>query len=261
MQDYKLKATRHLGRKTALNSALALSLIALFGTPLAAQAADRQIKRQHATPINIVRIKAEDQSRNTRQSDRRNHQSDRRDNHRSDSRDRHQSNNRNNHRSDRRDRNRSDQHRSDRHRSDRQRHNSNRRRDHRRNTRSHSRNHRYYGSHNRYNQGHNYSYNRHRNNHYRTNYRSNLGINFFFGSPGYSSYRWASSPYSFYQPGNWSYSSYRSSTTCSRILVNANHYDHTEQVSVKQCYNPIDGYYIIQGSERVVNCAYSSNRW
>ncbi len=28
-------------------------------------------------------------------------------------------------------------------------------------------------------------------------YRSNLGINFFFGSSGYSTYRWASSPYSF----------------------------------------------------------------
>lgn len=89
---------------------------------------------------------------------------------------------------------------------------------------------------------------------YHTRYRSSLGINFFFGLPNFSSYRWASTPYSFYQPGHWSYASYRSSVQCSRIMVEANHYDHIEIISVKECYNPLDGYYIIQGSERVVDC-------
>ena len=110
----------------------------------------------------------------------------------------------------------------------------------------------------------NYSYNNHGYNNYgynrgyRTNYRSNLGINFIFGSPGYSNYRWASDPYSFYQPGYWSYSNYRSSVNCQRITVEANHYDHIEIISVKQCYNPIDGYYIIQGSERIIDCIYKN---
>ena len=111
--------------------------------------------------------------------------------------------------------------------------------------------------HRRRNSYSNYGYNNYGyNSGYRTNYRSSLGINFIFGTPGYSSYRWASNPYSFYQPGNWSYSNYRSSVNCQRITVEANHYDHIEIISVKQCYNPIDGYYIIQGSERIVDCIY-----
>lgn len=89
---------------------------------------------------------------------------------------------------------------------------------------------------------------------YRSAYNSTIGINFTFGQTGYSRYRWASTPYSFYRPGNWSYASYRSATTCERIMVEANHYDHVEIISVKQCYNPMEGYYIIQGSERVVDC-------
>ncbi len=89
---------------------------------------------------------------------------------------------------------------------------------------------------------------------YRSSYRSALGINFIFGEPGYSYARWANSPYSFYRPGNWSYTRYRSSVQCQRILVEANHYDHIEVISVKECYSPNDGYYIIQGSERIVDC-------
>jgi hypothetical protein len=40
-------------------------------------------------------------------------------------------------------------------------------------------------------------------------------------------------------------------------LVEANHHGHIELISVKECYNPWDGYYIIQGSERIVDCPYS----
>jgi|GEM_PF-2260053 len=139
----------------------------------------------------------------------------------------------------RRDRNRRDNYRRDRNRRDYRR--DNRRRDYRRN----------YGYNN---YGHsNYGYGR---NGYRTNYRSSLGINFVFGNPGYSSYRWASTPYSFYQPGNWSYSNYYNSVSCQRINVMANHHGHSELISVNQCYNPIDGYYIIQGSERIIDCPY-----
>lgn len=106
-----------------------------------------------------------------------------------------------------------------------------------------------------------WDYNRYRNYYnprgYRNHYRSSIGIDFIFGNNGYSRYRWASNPYSLYRPGyGWSYYDYRAQTTCERILVDAHHYDHTEIVSVKQCYNPYDGYYIIQGSERIVDCIY-----
>jgi len=91
---------------------------------------------------------------------------------------------------------------------------------------------------------------------YRTNYRSGLGISFSFGSPGYSRYRWAPSRHSFYQPSFGSYSHYTRRTTCRPILVDAYHHGHIETVEVTQCSNPWDGTYIIQGSERIVNCFY-----
>lgn len=92
-----------------------------------------------------------------------------------------------------------------------------------------------------------------RHNGYRSNYRSGLGISFSFGSPGYSSYRWAPSNYGFYRPGRVSYASYRNQTRCDRVIVDGFHYGTLRPVSVKQCYNPWDGYYIVQGSERIAN--------
>ena len=87
---------------------------------------------------------------------------------------------------------------------------------------------------------------------YRTNYRSNLGINFHFGTPGYSAYRWASSPYFGYRPSYGSYGYYRSRTHCQRIIVEGWHYGRRKLISVKECSNPWDGRYIVQGSERLV---------
>lgn len=101
-----------------------------------------------------------------------------------------------------------------------------------------------------------------RNRHYRGHnrhyspYRSNVGISFSFGNSGYSPYRWASSQHSFYRPGRVSFAGYTSGTRCERIIVDGFHYGTLRPISVKQCYNPWDGYYIIQGSERVVR-----NRW
>jgi len=93
--------------------------------------------------------------------------------------------------------------------------------------------------------------NGYRHNGFNTNYRSGLGISFSFGSPGYSSYRWAPSNYGLYRPGRVSYASYRNRTRCDRVIVEGFHYGTLRPVSVKQCYNPWDGYYIIQGSERI----------
>ncbi len=89
---------------------------------------------------------------------------------------------------------------------------------------------------------------------YYSPYRSNIGISFNFGSPGYSRYRWSHSPYSFYRSSYGSYGYYQTSTTCRRITVEGWHHGHRELVSVKQCSNPWDGTYIVQGSERVIDC-------
>jgi len=93
--------------------------------------------------------------------------------------------------------------------------------------------------------------NGYRHNGFHSNYRSGLGINFSFGSPGFSSYRWAPSSYAFYRPGLVSYASYRNRTRCERVIVDGFQYGTLRPVSIKQCYNPWDGYYIIQGSERI----------
>jgi len=66
-----------------------------------------------------------------------------------------------------------------------------------------------------------------------------------------SSYRWAPSSYAFYRPGLVSYASYRNRTRCERVIVDGFQYGTLRPVSIKQCYNPWDGYYIIQGSERI----------
>lgn len=102
-----------------------------------------------------------------------------------------------------------------------------------------------------YRRGHGY-----RHNGFNSNYRSGLGISFSFGSPGYSSYRWAPSSYGLYRPGRVSFASYRNRTQCQRIIVDGFQYGTLRPVSVKQCYNPWDGYYIIQGSERIAR-----NHW
>ena len=93
--------------------------------------------------------------------------------------------------------------------------------------------------------------NGYRQNGYRSNYRSGLGISFSFGSPGYSSYRWAPSNYGFYRPGRISYASYTAGTQCDRVVVDGFQYGTIRPVSVTQCFNPWDGYYIVQGSERI----------
>ncbi len=90
-----------------------------------------------------------------------------------------------------------------------------------------------------------------RHNGFSSGYRSGLGISFSFGSPGYSSYRWAPSNYGFYRPGRVSYASYRNRTRCDRVIVDGLHYGTIRPVSVTQCYNPWDGYYIVQGTERI----------
>ena len=152
----------------------------------------------------------------------------------------------------RRDHARQDRHRRDHARQDRHRRDHARRDRHRR---DHIRRDRHRRDHVRHDRHRPHWSNRH--NGYRSHYRSSIGINFTFGQPGYSRYRWASSPYSFYQPRYSSYSSYRSSTWCERIVIEANHRGHRELISVKQCSNPYDGTYMIQGSEQIVNCPYA----
>jgi hypothetical protein len=83
-----------------------------------------------------------------------------------------------------------------------------------------------------------------------------LGISFNFGSPGFSSYRWAPAAHSFYRPSYGSYGYYQQRTSCRRIIVEGWYYGRPELVSVKQCSNPWDGSFIIQGSERLVG-----HRW
>lgn len=87
-------------------------------------------------------------------------------------------------------------------------------------------------------------------------YRSHLGINLSFGSPGYSSFRWAPTPYSFYNASYGGYNGYRSRTVCRRVNVEAWRFGNRELVSVEQCSNPWDGTYYVQGSERLI-----ARRW
>ncbi len=92
-----------------------------------------------------------------------------------------------------------------------------------------------------------------RHNGYSSPYRSNVGISFSFGSPGYSSYRWASARDAFYRPGRMSRASYSAGTQCERVTVDGFQYGTMRPVTVTQCYNPWDGYYILQGSERIAH--------
>ncbi len=89
---------------------------------------------------------------------------------------------------------------------------------------------------------------------YNTRYRSNIGISFNLGSPGYSQYRWAPTAYSFYRPAYGRYNAYQRQTVCRRINIEGWHHGHRELVSVTECSNPWDGSYIVQGSERVIAC-------
>ena len=87
---------------------------------------------------------------------------------------------------------------------------------------------------------------------FRTNYRSSLGISFGFGTPGFSSYRWAPTAYSFYRPSFGSFGYYQRSTVCHRIIVDGWYQGYRAPISVRQCSNPWVGSYIVQGSERLV---------
>ena len=89
---------------------------------------------------------------------------------------------------------------------------------------------------------------------YRNNYRSSIGISFLFGNDGYSRHRWSPSAHNFYRSSYGAFHTYANQTYCERVLVQARHNGHYETVSVKQCSNPWDGTYIIQGSERLVHC-------
>ena len=91
---------------------------------------------------------------------------------------------------------------------------------------------------------------------YYSPYRSNIGISFSFGNAGYSPYRWAKSPYSLYRPGRLSYASYSGATRCNRVILDGWHRGRIAPISVQQCYNPYDGSYIIQGTERLVRPGY-----
>lgn len=160
--------------------------------------------------------------------------------------DRNRSNRNRSDRNRRSDSHRSDGQRSNRHRSDRNRSQSSDRGYRNRDvSRSHTSRHRNYSRpvKRHYNTGHRG---------YRTSYRSNRGISFHFGSPGYSRYRWSPAAYSFYRPAYGSYGYYQRSTVCHRINVEGWHHGRPALVSVKQCSNPWDGSYIVQGSERLV---------
>ena len=151
------------------------------------------------------------------------------------------------------DRHRSHRHRSDRHRGDRHRsHRSDRGYRHRdRHYRNRNRNRSY-----RHNYRHRDYYRPYRRNYTRhySPYRSSVGISFNFGSPRYHGYRWAPAAYSFYRPTYGSYGYYQSNTVCRRITTEAWHHGHRELISVKECSNPWDGTYIVQGSERIIDC-------
>jgi len=168
----------------------------------------------------------------------------------------HSDRNRRAHRSDR-SRHRTRHYRSDRHRTDRyraDRHRTNRHRNHRVDRHRHD----YRRNNYRHRTRHNY-YRHGWNDHYRgyyTPYRSRLGISFHFGTPGYSQYRWAHSPFSFYRPSYGSYGYYTGSTHCRRVTIEGWHHGHRELISVKQCSNPWDGTYIVQGSERIISCRF-----
>lgn len=90
----------------------------------------------------------------------------------------------------------------------------------------------------------------------RPRYRSNLGISFIFGNAGHSRHRWAASPFAFYSSGYGSYNHYTRNTFCQRVIVEGFHHGRLTPISVKQCSNPWDGTYIIQGSERLVHGYY-----
>jgi len=87
-------------------------------------------------------------------------------------------------------------------------------------------------------------------------YRSSIGISFNIGGGGYNHRRWSPSAYSFYQPSYGSYGAYRSQTVCRRVQRTAWHHGHQELISVKECSNPWNGTYVVQGSERIIDCRY-----
>lgn len=83
-------------------------------------------------------------------------------------------------------------------------------------------------------------------------YRSGIGISFSIGSSSYSPYRWAPTNYGLYSPSYGSYSSYQARTSCDRVTLQGYRYGSRALVSVTECYNPWNGRYIVQGSERLI---------
>jgi len=232
--------TRHLTK--LLLAASALTVLAAAPAAYAAPAVDTKLnstqkiaKRAAETASHTVKLAERsdrgDRSRN--RGDRSRNRGDRSRNRGDRSRNRGDRSRNRGHRSDRHrsDRHRGDRHRSYRHRSDR--HRSNR---HRSN----------------WNRGFNVRNFGHNRRGYRTNYRSNRGISFHFGTPGYSAFRWAPAAHSFYRPSYGSFGYYQRRTVCQRVIVDGWHNGYRVPVSVKQCSNPWDGSYIVQGSERLV---------
>ena len=144
-----------------------------------------------------------------------------------------------------RSRNRGDRSRNRGHRSDRNRSYDRNRGYHR--NRSYNRNRGYHR--NRGYSARNISHNRRG---FRSHYRPRNGISFSFGSPGYSAFRWAPAAHSFYRPSYGSYGYYQRRTVCQRVIVDGWHHGYRTPISVKQCSNPWNGSYIVQGSERLV---------
>ena len=93
---------------------------------------------------------------------------------------------------------------------------------------------------------------RHCTNRNRSPYRSSLGITLNFGSGLHNPYRWAPAAYSYYRPTLGSYHAYQNQTRCERVIVKGWRYSHRQRISVKQCSNPWDGVWYVQGSERLV---------
>ena len=211
----------------------------------------------------IVKMAASEtiSSKPHRHDDHRDYRRDRRDDHRNYHRDRRDD--RRDYRRDHRDDHRSDRHR-DRHRHAERHHDRHRSYRHDRYRDRYSDRHRYRYRHaNRYDRYYtpwrrhrHHSHRHYRNNRYFNPYRSNLGISFHIGSTDYSRYRWAPSLYSFYTPTYGSYGYYQSQTHCRRIKTEAWHHGHRELVSVKVCSNPWDGEYVVQGSERIIDCRF-----
>lgn len=217
---------RPISLKSTLLGAGALTVFGLTAGALPANAADRSVKKTPKVERSMSGISAPQRIQYTSNRDQRS----------------------------RGDRSRGDRTRGDRTRGDRQ----TRNRDERRDTRTQDRRRDARAAERRrdLNRHRNLRNNRARVNFANNRYRSNLGISFVFGNYGQNRFRWASSPYGFYNAGFGSYNYYTRNTYCQRILIDGLHRGRIKTISVKQCSNPWHGTYIVQGSERIVSDFY-----